>query len=122
MSTQVQSFSLPKATGKHQAAHPLCALRGDEISYTAELIRSLWPANTDLRFKTITLDEPPKAQLLPYLEAEVSGGKLPVIDRKAFAAYYIRNTVGAVLSRYSYSLVCSVVITPTCDCRLHSAL
>jgi len=95
MSTQVQqSFPESKTPDKHHAAHPLCALSADEILYTAELIRSIWPANTDIRFKSITLEEPPKAQVLPYLEAEAAGRQLPNLDRKAFTSYYIRNTVG----------------------------
>lgn len=95
MATEPQQHSFiptPVAT-KLNAAHPLCALGPEEITYTAELIRGLWPEHTGLRFKTITIDEPPKAQLLSYFEAERTGNPLPKIDRKAFIAYYIRNTV-----------------------------
>lgn len=106
MSTQVHSFQPPKVKSKYASAHPLCALSGDEIAYTAELIRSRWPAHTDLRFKTITLDEPPKAQLLPYLQAEATGQQLPILDRKAFTAYYIRNTVSIFLSSMSLRYDC----------------
>lgn len=101
MSTQVQQDFVPKPSGtKYNAAHPVCALGPDEISYTAELIRSVWPEGTDLRFKTITLEEPPKAQLLPYFQAELAGKSLPQIDRKAFTAYYIRNTVSLSFACY----------------------
>lgn len=94
MATQMQQEFVPApSAAKYTSAHPLCALGPDEISYTAELIRTVWPAHTDLRFKVITLDEPPKAQLLPYFEAESAGRNLPQLDRKAFTAYYIRNTV-----------------------------
>ena len=94
MATQMQQPTMAGVTtSKHAAAHPICALGPEEITYTAELIRSVWPENTDLRFKTITIEEPPKAQLLPYFEAERAGKSLPHIDRKAFTAYYIRNTV-----------------------------
>ena len=66
MATQMQqSFKRDPTTTKYNAAHPVCALGPEEISYASELIRSLWPEHTDLRFKTITLDEPPKALLLP---------------------------------------------------------
>ena len=85
---------------KHFVAHPLCPLTVSEISLTSELIASLWPANVDLRYKTITLAEPEKKQLIPFLEAEHGGKPPPHIDRKAFVAYYIRNTVrGAVCGR-----------------------
>ena len=74
-------------------AHPLNPLSASEISVSAELIKSVWPAHTDLRFKAITLEEPPKRDLVPYLEAEHHGVSLPPIPRKSFVAYYIRNTV-----------------------------
>lgn len=94
MATQIQQENTRVTpTTKHSPAHPLCALGPDEISYTSELIRSVWPDKTDFRFKTITYHEPPKAQLLAFLEAEHSGQKTPYIDRKAFVSYYIRNTV-----------------------------
>lgn len=99
MATQMQqSFSTAPATTTYNAAHPVCALGPEEIIYTSELIRSVWPEHTDLRFKTITLEEPPKAQLLPYFQAQREGKNLPHIDRKAFTSYYIRNTVSPVLS------------------------
>ena len=80
------------------APHPICALSASEISYAAQLIRSQWPSNTDLRFKTITLEEPLKTELLPYFIAEAAGKQLPNIERRAFSAYYIRNTVCIAIS------------------------
>ena len=92
MATQ-EAFSPEPAASNHYVAHPLVPLTADEISKTADLTRSLWPAHTDLRFKIITLNEPAKKQFIPYLDAEHSGRSLPFIARKAFVAYYIRNTV-----------------------------
>lgn len=93
MATPMQQEYTPTPVAtKYTAAHPLCALGPEEISYTSELIRTLWPEHTDLRFKTITIHEPPKAQLLAYFEAERMKKFLPYIDRKAFTSYYIRNT------------------------------
>ena len=103
MATQIQSTvagSEPVAA-KYNLEHPLCALGPEEIKYTAELIRSLWPEHTDLRFKTITIEEPAKAQLLPYLQAKASGQRTSQIDRKAFTSYYIRNTVCSPLGDLS---------------------
>jgi len=74
-------------------AHPLSPLTASEIKKTAHLIRGLWPTGTSLQFKTITLEEPEKARLVPYLEAEHAGKRLPKIERKAFICYCIRNTV-----------------------------
>ena len=78
---------------KSLVAHPLCPLTANEITITADLVRSKYPPNTDLHFKALTLEEPPKSVLVPYLDAEHGNGSLPHIDRKSFAAYYIRNTV-----------------------------
>ena len=86
-----QDYVVPK---KQQAvAHPLNPLSGEEIRQASAIIKSSWPAHTDLRFKTVTLNEPAKKDFVPYLEAEHSGATLPRLDRKAFVAYYIRNTV-----------------------------
>ncbi|OCK83734.1 hypothetical protein K432DRAFT_290434 [Lepidopterella palustris CBS 459.81] len=74
------------------ASHPLAPLTASEITYAANLIKAGWPAHTNLHFKVITLEEPLKAQVLPYLAAEHSGEPLPRVSRKAFVNYYIRNT------------------------------
>jgi primary-amine oxidase len=77
------------------AVHPFAPLSGDEIRIAAGLIKAQWPAQADFHFKVLTLAEPPKAEVLPYLEAEKSGRPLPRIARKAWINYYIRNTVSA---------------------------
>ncbi|PQE23660.1 primary-amine oxidase protein [Rutstroemia sp. NJR-2017a BVV2] len=41
---------------------------------------------------SITLQEPSKADLVPYLTAEHSGKQLPDVPRRSFVIYYIRNT------------------------------
>ncbi len=82
-----------KSTQKRAVAHPLCPITASEIKRSANLIRNIYPSKTDIHFKAITLDEPEKAQLVPYLDAEHRGARLPPIDRRAFVSYYIRNTV-----------------------------
>jgi primary-amine oxidase len=74
-------------------SHPLAPLTADEISIAAGLVQKVWPANTELHYKAVTLEEPPTAQVLPYLEAEHGQDTLPSIERKAFVCYYLRNTV-----------------------------
>ena len=86
----------PSAPSKQNVAYPLSPLTASEIAKTAELIRSLWPDKTDLRFKAITLDEPAKKEFVSYLDAQHSDSPLPFIARKAFVAYYIRNTVRSI--------------------------
>lgn len=78
---------------KNVVAHPLCPITASEIKRSAEFIRKSWPSKTNVHFKAITLEEPAKTELVPYLEAEHTGHRLPHIDRRAFVSYYIRNTV-----------------------------
>ncbi len=80
---------------KQVTSHPLSPLTASEIEATGQLIKSLYPEKIDLRFKVITLKEPEKKNLVPYLEAEHTGGALPSIHRQAFVSYYIRNTVSS---------------------------
>lgn len=78
---------------KQIAWHCIAPLTGDEISHASGLVKALYPSNTSLQFKVVTLQEPPKAEVLRYLEAEHSKGPLPAIERKAWINYYIKNTV-----------------------------
>ena len=73
--------------------HPLCPLSALEIEASVSLIKALHPPETDLLFKQITLNEPAKEQLAPYLDAEFSGSQKTSIDRRSFVNYYIRYTV-----------------------------
>ena len=93
MSTEQMSMAPMAEAIKQIPAHPLCPIAASEIKRSAELIKACWPARINLQFKSISLDEPAKAELVPYLDAEHRGSRLPKIDRKAFVSYYIRNTV-----------------------------
>ncbi|KAL1843608.1 hypothetical protein VTJ49DRAFT_891 [Mycothermus thermophilus] len=73
-------------------SHPLGPLTADEILQSAALIRSCWPDGNECHFKVLTLLEPPKAQLLPYLTAERAGQAPRDIDRRAFVVYSLRGT------------------------------
>lgn len=88
-----QSESLPVRTSKTTVSHPLAPLSAQEIHTASSLIRTQWPEKTDLQFKVLTLEEPAKAEMVPYLEAEFKGQSLPSIDRRVMVAYYIRKTV-----------------------------
>lgn len=93
---QVTSLPYVGAARSRAAEHPIGPLTAQEIAQSAALLRAFWPANTNLQFKTITLLEPPKAQLLPYLVAERAGQTPAPIERKSFLIYYIRNTVSGL--------------------------
>ena len=82
---------------KQILGHPLCPLTAAEIKRSAQAVRSIFAGQPDIHFKCITLEEPPKALLAPYIDAEHAGRRLPQIDRKAFVSYYIRNTVRFLL-------------------------
>lgn len=93
MATDVVSPSLPIRAAKQMTTHPLAPVSADEIKQAVSFIRAQWPADTDLHFKCITLQEPAKAEVVPYIEAEANGQSLPGIDRRAMVTYYIRKTV-----------------------------
>ncbi|EOD50606.1 putative copper amine oxidase protein [Neofusicoccum parvum UCRNP2] len=84
--------SLPVRSATQTATHPLAPLSGDEIKAASAIIQSAWPQGTNLHFKAVTLEEPPKAEVVPYLDAEHSGAPLPTLRRRAFINYYIRQT------------------------------
>ncbi|GAB7346684.1 hypothetical protein MBLNU459_g1806t2 [Dothideomycetes sp. NU459] len=92
MSLQPTSEALPVRTSKRAAVHPFAPLSRDEIRTASDLIQSQWPQNSDLQFKAVTLEEPAKAEAVPFLDAQRSGQKVPSIDRRAFVNYYIRKT------------------------------
>jgi primary-amine oxidase len=95
MSVEQIATSLPLVGGKKSTSqHPLGPLTASEITESARLIKALWPENVDVQFKSITLREPNKTDLLPFLAAEHSGQATPTVARRSFVIYYLRNTVG----------------------------
>lgn len=93
MATQNVSTSLPMRKAKQSASHPLAPLTADEIKQASSIVKTQWPAEADLWFKAVTLEEPAKAETVQFLEAEHNGSALPKIDRRAMVNYYLRNTV-----------------------------
>lgn len=59
-----------------------------KLAQVAEVLRATFPDNKVI-FRVITLAEPPKAILLPYLEAERTDQPRPKVPRKAFCQYYL---------------------------------
>lgn len=94
MSVEQIATSLPfVGTKKVTPQHPLGPLTHHEIRETASIIKSAWPSNTNIHFKSVTLLEPNKSELFPYLQAERLGKTTSILDRRSFLVYYIRNTV-----------------------------
>src|SRR5204863_2131682 len=58
------------------ARHPLDPLCPAEISFASAVLRASYPVGTPIHFKTVTLDEPSKALLTVFLDAEHSGASL----------------------------------------------
>lgn len=81
-------------------SHPLGPVTKDEINQSATLIRAQWPEGTKFQFKVITLLEPPKAELVPWLDAVKAGETPKPLDRKSTVIYYLRNTVSWSLSNF----------------------
>lgn len=96
MSTESAIDSAATQSAKTVHVHPLAPLSEKELRDAAAIIRASWPAHTKLHFKVVTLQEPPKAEVVPYLEAEHNGRPLPLVSRRAFINYYIRNTVSSI--------------------------
>jgi Cu2+-containing amine oxidase len=94
MSTEQVPISLPFVGAKKVVVqHPIGPLTASEISESSKLIRSVWPSNTEIHFKVITLQEPKKTELVTFLAAEHAGHETPTVERRSFVVYYIRNTV-----------------------------
>ncbi|KAA8566226.1 hypothetical protein MFRU_019g01260 [Monilinia fructicola] len=93
MSTDQVPVSLPLVGGnKTGLEHPLGPLTAGEILQSSKIVKGLWPTEVTIQFKTVTLQEPEKAELVPFLNAEHSGSPLPKVDRKSFVVYYLKNT------------------------------
>jgi primary-amine oxidase len=72
--------------------HPLDPLTPAEIKKAADVVRAAYPPASPIHFKAITLDEPAKAAVITYLEAEHGGSPLPIVPRSAYVLYVTTNT------------------------------
>lgn len=53
--------------------HPLSQLSADEFRKARDIVKDLHGPDTSIFFRAISLSEPSKAELIPYLEAEHAG-------------------------------------------------
>jgi primary-amine oxidase len=72
--------------------HPLDPLTPAEITTASALLREAYPVGSPIHFKAVTLNEPPKKQVVAFLEAEHRGSPLPVVPRSAYVLYVMTNT------------------------------
>src|SRR5579862_768599 len=59
--------------------HPLDPLTADEITAASAALRAAYPADSPIHFKAVTLEEPAKAALVAFLDAEHKGSPLPIV-------------------------------------------
>jgi len=97
--------------------HPLDPLTGDEIIEISSILKSNLPEK-DLHFKVITILEPPKATLRPFLKAERNGGVRSSLPRIASSLYYERGTRNLFLAEVDLGTK-SVIKVEKLDSTLH---
>lgn len=98
----------PFAKGHVDGRHPLAPLSGAEITQAAALVRKALqdqedPRRATLRFKNISLHEPPKRILLPYLDAERAG-------RAAAARPYVPRCAAVVWTAENETILCETIV------------
>ncbi|KAH8688403.1 copper amine oxidase [Ilyonectria robusta] len=71
--------------------HPLDPATADEIQAATDMVKKLF-APVQLHFKAGGLDEPPKKELVAYLEAEHKNIPRPDLPRRIFLMWYIKKT------------------------------
>jgi primary-amine oxidase len=99
------------------AIHPLDPLTGDEIIEISSILRINLPEK-DLHFKIITILEPPKAKLRPFLRAERNGGVKIPLPRIASSLYYERGTPNLFLAEIDLGTK-SIIKVENLDSKLH---
>lgn len=72
--------------------HPFTALSGSEISIAADIVHGAHGQDVELRFKGITLEEPPKELMKQYMTDAKKGPLSYSLPRKAFANYYVKRS------------------------------
>ncbi|KAK6464070.1 copper-containing amine oxidase [Scheffersomyces coipomensis] len=68
--------------------HPFDSAKDYEIRLASKLIKDAYPASANVHFVQIDKVDPPKKDMIKYLEAEKFGGPVPQIPRVLYAYYY----------------------------------
>lgn len=72
--------------------HPFDSVRDYEVRLASKLVKDAYPADANVHFVQIDRVDPPKRDMIRYLEAERHGGALPNIPRVLYC-YYYTNTL-----------------------------
>lgn len=68
--------------------HPFDSVTESEIRTASKLVKDSYPASANVHFVQIDRVDPPKKDMLKYLEAEKYGAELPAISRVLYLYYY----------------------------------
>lgn len=82
------------------APHPLDILSVEEVNNARDIVKSLHPGHR-IFFRETYLDEPSKAKLTKYLEAEHAGQTPSPLPRQALSQYDVFDGKGGVQSHES---------------------
>lgn len=85
--------------------HPLAQLTPDEFIRARDIILKLHGANSTLYFKSIYLEEPKRAELLPFLAAEHAGTLSDESPRPARQALVEYDIVGTEFHQFTRTVV-----------------
>ena len=99
MATESISTSLPTRPAKQAYIHPLAPISSTEIENAVALVKAQWPSGTDLHFKAITLEEPKKAEMVPFLEAEFAeaGSRRRLPGSAGTVSRHVSSTIGEMI-------------------------
>ncbi|EXJ86916.1 primary-amine oxidase [Capronia epimyces CBS 606.96] len=70
--------------------HPLDPATAEELEYAVHIVRESLPG-VELHFKVAGLEEPPKKEMVKFLEAEHAGRPVSAPNRWIFMMYYIKK-------------------------------
>ncbi|KAF4301755.1 putative copper amine oxidase [Botryosphaeria dothidea] len=90
MSLRIPPSSFSRTHSDPSPVHPLDPLTAQELQHAAKLFKERH-SQKSIHFKRIALIEPPKAQLRPYLQAELRGEKPASLPRRVAALYFFRG-------------------------------
>lgn len=71
--------------------HPLDPATPEEIRRATDVVKTVYKG-ISLHFKAAGLEEPPKAAMIDFLDAEHNGRSLPFLPRQVFLIWYIEYT------------------------------
>lgn len=74
------------------AVHPFDSAKHHEIKAAAKLVKDAYPADANVHFVQIDRMEPPKKDMIKYLDAEHEGLPLPEIPRVMFCYYWCQGS------------------------------